>query len=283
MHDPFRQFLVESNIFELAVNNLTPVDVQDRFLDFYSTWINSSQLNQFTGLENFANRYVSLGVTQGLDDFITYCLKTNRKIKIFKGEYPYTREIAPSIAIEDSTWSSGDAVIVSCPFSATGDIHPEWHNLINTCNQLDIPVFVDCAFFGTCRDIQVDFNQPCIDTVAFSPTKGLNSGYFRTGIVFTQRQGKDCSLSILSDWHHGIHFHTYLAYYLMREFGPDTIPNTYTDTQYRVCEHYGLMPTKTVHLALGDANWNHFTRDGVCNRVGLRNAIRDYAYTGQVK
>jgi hypothetical protein len=63
-------------------------------------------------------------------------------------------------------------------------------------------------------------------------------------MIFTKRKGQDCSLDILSQWHHGIHIHTYMAYRLMQEFSPDTIPNEYQSIQQIVCDHYGLTPTK---------------------------------------
>jgi hypothetical protein len=285
MHDPFREFFIKNQMFDKIFQNQQPVDMQSEFLELYPLWISSSKLNLFSGLESLPNRFISLGVTQAIDDFVLYCYKNNLHLKMFKGEYPYAREISSvkwfDEAIDDVPLSTGDAVIISCPFSATGDIHPQWDTLINTCNNLNIPVFVDCAFFGTCKDIQVSFDHACIDTVAFSPTKGLNCGNFRTGIAFTKRQGKDCSLDILTSWHHGIHIHTAMAYELMKNFSPDTIPLVYESVQKLVCDQFGLIPSKTMHLGLGGQGWEHFTRDGVCNRVGLRKAIYDMAHTGK--
>lgn len=284
LHDPYRVFLLENNIFEDVLTNKTPVDVQDKFLDFYPEWIMSSQLNSFQGLDAFENRFVSLGVSQGIDDFVLYCLKNNKRLRFSNGEYGYGIEIsnvAPLFTAESLV--HGDAIIISCPFSSTGDIHPEWDKIIETCNNLEIPVFVDCAFFGTCLDIKVNLDHPCIDTVSFSPTKGLNCGNMRTGITFTRRSGKDCSLDILTTWHHGIHLNTYIAYTLMTNFGPDTIPRTYRTSQLEVCNHYGLIPSKTMMFGFGDSTWDHFSRNGFCNRVNIRTAIKDYFQTGTVK
>ena len=286
MHDPYRLFLLDNNLFEPVLTNQTPIDVQDDFLDLYPKWIASSQLNKLTGLEAFPYRHVSLGVHQAIDDFVLWTFKNKRRLRVFKGEYGYGREIShcDNFPVADILpLEEGDALLISCPFSTTGDKHAKWDEIIDTCNRLEIPVFVDCAFFGTCIDIVVDFDQPCIDTVAFSPTKGLNCGNLRSGMSMTKRAGRESSLSILTEWHHGIHFHTYLAYNLMKNFGPDTIPNAYRDIQIEVCKHYNLTPTNTMHLALGNESWSHYNREGVANRVGLRNAIYDYAKTGKVK
>jgi hypothetical protein len=279
VHDPFREHFIKTapNFFKDIFLRNQPVDVQDEFLEIYPNWINSSELNNFSGLNCFPFKYISLGVTQALDDFISFCIQRKKPIRMFKGEYPYAREsINADISfIDDMPLVQGDAVIISAPFSATGNIHKEWCSLIKTCNELGIPVFVDCAFFGSCMNIKISFDEPCIDTVAFSPTKGLNCGYTRTGIAFTHRKGKETTLDLLTDWHHGIHLHTAIALELMRNFGPDTIPRTYRESQLRVCEEYNLIPSNSIHLGIGNTGWEYFTRDGVCNRIGLRNAIYD--------
>lgn len=287
MHDPYRHFLHDSNWFQDVITNKKPVDVQDEFLELYPQWIVNSKLNSVTGLDNFPHRHVSLGTTQAMDDFVMYTLKTNRRLRVLKGEYGYAREISDCDSfcspVDDVPLEFNDSLLISSPFSATGDIHPRWDELMETCNKLNIPVFVDCAFYGTCIDIHLDFNHPCIDTIAFSPTKGLNCGNMRTGMIFTKRSGRQCNLDILSKWHHGIHIHTYIAYILMQNFDCDTIPNSYREIQLKACEHYQLTPTKTIHLALGDERWSHYSRENVSNRVGLRNAIYDYNKTGLFK
>lgn len=277
IHHEFRLYTLNSNIIQDVLTLKKPVDVQDEFLDEYYKWINSSKLNSFKGLEKFNNRYISLGVTQAIDDFIAYTYKANKNLKIFKGEYPYVKDTYNKNIeyIDDKGLQKGDAVIVSTPFSATGDVHPRWCELIDTCNKLSIPVFVDCAFFGTCYDIHINFDEPCINTVAFSPTKGLNCGYTRTGICFTTRTDYECAMSIQTEWHHGVHLNTAIALNLMKEFSPDTVPNVYKDIQLEVCNNYNLQPTKTVHLALGNEKWDNFSRDGVCNRIGIRNQVEE--------
>jgi hypothetical protein len=271
VHNPFRLSLINSNLINEIFHLKKPIDVQEEFLSYYKTWIESSKLNKFSGLDNF-NQYVSLGVTQGIDDFISYCYKSNRQLKIFKGEYPYVRSTygANIKYIDESPLQDGDAVILSTPFSATGDLHSDWLKTINICNQLSIPIFVDCAFFGTCENINVTFDEPCIDTVAFSLTKGLNCGNFRSGIVFTKRKNSDSTLDIQTEWHHGIHLNTAIGLHLMKNFSPDTLSIAYKQQQLEICRKYNLIPSKCVHLALGDDNWKDFTRDGVSNRVGLR-------------
>lgn len=281
MHDPFRLHFLNNNSIKDVLNLKRNCDVQDEFIEIYTQWISSSKYNNLVGLDSFPNRYISLGVTQGIEDFLFYALKNNLRLRIFRGEYAYSREISNinwvnQCIYEGEPLAKGDCVIISTPFSATGNVHSQWNNLLDDCDKLKIPIFVDCAFYGTCYDINVDFNRPCIDTVAFSPTKGLNTGYFRTGMIFTKRSGTDCYLDNLMRHHHGIHLSTFMATELMKNYGPDTIVDEYKLYQEQACEYYGLNPTNTVHLATTtNSNWNYFNRDGLINRVCIRNAVSD--------
>jgi hypothetical protein len=133
---------------------------------------------------------------------------------------------------------------------------------------------VDCAFFGTCQGIQLNLSHPAIIHVAFSTTKGLSSGNYRAGICFS-RKGKGFKrLKLQNEWHHGIHLNIAIAMKLMQRFGPDFLPSKYGYTQQVLCTEYGIVPSNCVHLALGGSDWNEFSRDGVCNRIGLKKAIQ---------
>lgn len=262
-------------------------DESVRFLDQYPDWIASSKLNSFTGLTAFDYRFVSLGTTQAIDWWHYYCMSNGLRLRMYRGEYPYTRDAmleggwTHDRFIGDRPLTRGDAVIISMPFSGSGGKHPHWDLLMQTCNELKIPVFVDCAWFGTCHSIQVNLDQPCIQMVAFSTTKGLSCGNWRSGIVFSRIN--EGSLSVQTEWKHGIHLNVAIANSLMSAFGPDTIAKKYQDSHQAVCEHYGLMGTNTVHIALAPLTpeWDRFSRDGVYNRVNIARAIKLHKSKGR--
>jgi hypothetical protein len=254
------------------------IDKQDEYLDFYPRWILSSKLNKLEGLEAFKYRYISLGCTQALDEFHFWCSENNLRIRMFRGEYPYNRDCInfdwSNDFIDDQPLKRGDAVIVSAPFSGSGKIHPHWENLITTCNQLEIPIFVDCAFFGTCSGINLNFNHDCITSVVFSTTKGLSCGNYRNGIQFTKiPQGH---LAIQNEWHHGIHLNVAIGLYLMQNFSPDFLYEKYQESYLNVCDYFQFKPTNCIHLALGDEKWEYFSRDNAFYRIGVKNAVKQY-------
>jgi len=269
-----KDLLLSENIFAQSL------DVQDEFLLFYPEWIKSSKLNTVDGLDTFPFKFVSLGTTQTLDWFIFNALQEKRTLRLFKGEYPYNRDIFnfdfKRDFIDDRPLQEGDSVIISSPFSGTGNMHTDYTDLMATCSNLNIPVMVDCAWFGTCYDMNIDLDWDCIKVVAFSTTKGLNTGDYRAGIAFSKWNYGP--LAVQTEWHHGIHLNLYLSLALMKQFSPDTVPEIYKDIQKEVCFYYNLVPSKTVHIASSvsvDPDWKCFIRDGLYSRVNIKDILLD--------
>lgn len=281
---PFYDHLVK-NFF----NNMDIMNMQnevDEYLELYSQWISSSKLNKITGHDKLPYRFVSLGTTQGMDWWHYWCMANGRRLRMYRGEYPYNRDVllegewTSDRYIDENPLVSGDAVIISLPFSGSGRKHENMEELLDTCDQLNIPVFVDCAWFGTCHGITADLDRECIKMIAFSTTKGLSCGNWRAGIVFSRLS--EGALSVQTEWKHGIHLHVAIANCLFREFSPDTMPKKFLEAHNAVCEHYGLEPTNTIHIAQAPMTdeWKRFSRDGAYNRVNIRNAVKKYKMHG---
>jgi hypothetical protein len=279
-NQPFMEHL-EKEYFPNVDPSTLPQEA-DFFLENYPKWIASSKLNKFTGLDAFDYRFVSLGATQTLDWWHYYCMANGYRLRMFRGEYPYNRDVllegdwTQDRYIDDAPLLSGDAVIISVPFSGSGRKPERWQWLMSECNEKNIPVLVDCAWFGTCFDIEVNLDEPCIKMATFSTTKGLSCGNWRAGICFSRID--EGALSVQTEWHHGIHLSVAIANCLMREFSPDTIAKKYRDSHTAVCDHYGFQPTNTVHVAQAPLTdeWNSFSRDGAFNRVNIAKAIKRY-------
>lgn len=286
-NQPFIDELFENFFPNMDVSNIQYE--QDEFLELYPEWIASSKLNSFTGLETFPKRYVSLGVTQCMDWWHNWCVATGRRLRILRGEYPYNRDVylgeymGWGMSIDDVQLERGDAVIISVPFSGHGKKHDRWDELMMTCNDLNIPVMVDCAWFGTCFGIDVNLNEPCIKLVGFSTGKGLSCGNWRSGIVFSKLDDDDrCSLELQTEWRHGIHLNVAIANHLMKKFSPDTMPKKYMQAHQAVCEHYGFEQTNTIHIAQAPKTdeWNSYHRDELYNRVNIAKALKRFKSKG---
>ena len=283
-NQPFFDKLEEGFFRNIDITDIS--NASEKFLNIYPEWISSSKMNKFTGMEKFPYRFVSLGTTQGLDWWHYYCMANGLNLRMYRGEYPYNRDVLLEEEwrnkrfIDDTPLQKGDALIISLPFSGTGGKHDEWDDTMEICNSLGIPVFVDCAWFGTCHGLEVDLDQPCITMAAFSTTKGLSCGNWRSGIVFSRID--EGSLSVQTEWNHGIHLHTSIANFLFEHFTPDAVPKKYKDAHNAVCEHYGLTPSNTVHIAQAPMtkDWEMFHRDRQYHRVNIRDAVKLYKKSG---
>ena len=283
-NQPFFEYL-EQNFFN-SIDVSTIADSPVEFLELYPEWIASSKLNKITGYEKLPYRFVSLGTTQGMDWWHYWCMANGYRLRMFRGEYPYNRDVllegewTSDRYIEDTPLSKGDAVIISLPFSGSGRTHERMEELFDTCDAMDIPVFVDCAWFGTCHGIEADLDRACIKMIAFSTTKGLSCGSWRAGIVFSRLNYG--SLAVQTEWNHGIHLNVAIANALMKNFSPDTVPNKFLLSHLAVCEHYGLEPTNTVHIAQAPKTdeWKKFNRDGAFYRVNIRDAVKRHKRNG---
>ncbi len=265
----------DSELFSSMVNI-------DLYKSTFKNWIASSQLNEIKGLESFPLQSVSLGVTQAIDQFHFQAMSSGRKIRAFRGEYPYSWQTCQfkysEDFIDDRPLEENDAVILSYPFSGNGGKHPKMDWLLSECARLNIPVFLDMAWFGTCEGINIDLSHPAITTVAFSLTKGLTCGNYRSGMRFQRDHFSDLptdKLVLQDEWNHSIHLNLMIGIDLMKNFSADTQVEKYRIDQKEVCTHFGITPSQCVHIATSDdSKWNDFSRDGAFNRINIREAIK---------
>lgn len=251
-----------------------PLDCQGEYVDFYPKWIASSEKNKFTGLDHFPFRTLINGTTQCFDE--AYFRYKERRLRIFRGEYAYHKRICTNfVFIEDEPIKENDWVIVSTPFCSTGDVHPEFFNLLDQAHKKNVPVIVDCAFFGTCSGVNVDLSHPAITEVCFSLTKGLGMGDMRSGIRFSKTSDL-YPIDQQNKFKHNVLLTARIGLYMMKKFGPDHIANKFLKHQESVCKDLGITPTPCMHIGLGKIEeWpGEFLIDEKYCRIGLKHAVK---------
>lgn len=280
--DPEIASYVQTNI-GTWMESIDGLHCRKEFIGTFQQWVESSHLNSFTGLGSFEYRYATLGVTQALDAWhYQAACEGQSKIRLLPGEYPYNRDVYP-FAQERMWWNMIDSLIISVPFSGTGELHPMLPILLDEALEQGHDVYVDCAWFGTCSGISIDLSHPAITAVAFSTSKGLAGGNWRAGVCYSRKPIEP--LHTQNNWDHSIHLNNRINLEVMKKFGPDHIPIKYREAQEAVCRIYGLRPSPCVHIGLGrDEEWEFFNRGeyDMC-RVNLKNPIRDYVKTGKVR
>ncbi len=265
-HLPFSSFFCHTN------DKSMDTGIQAEYLSFLPTWIQRSKLNRVVGLERFPLRRLTSGNTQAFDDF--YIRHHDRTFKFLPGEYPYLSKYVRSWALLDdhTGLTRKDALVMSAPFSGTGNLHPRFYELLERASNIDIPVLIDCAFFGITRDLDLRLDHRCIEAVCFSLSKAFGAGCFRSGIEFSKQNGGPTSIQ--NEWVYVQLLSAKIGLEIARSYSPDYIPDKYRARQLEICEEYGLTTSDTVVFGLGDQRFDYFDIDGVVNRVCVTPAIK---------
>ena len=244
----------------------------DNFCHVYLEWIKSTHENVIRGLDNFPVLAYCNGTTEAFDKF--YMKNNSRRFRCYRGEYMYHqatwRNCWPDWKyIEDAPLDPNDAVVLSLPFSNTGNEHPGAQRLLTFCNDLGIPVLIDCAYFGVCSQIIFDFNYDCITDITFSMSKAFPVAYHRIGMRLT-RTDDDDPLLVSNKIGYTNRYSAELGKQLLNSQTPDAMVELYRDKQEEYCKHLGITPSKTVLFGLDTENkYPEYNRGGTINRLSL--------------
>ena len=256
-----------------------PLDLQclkddkiiDSFLCKYDLWIKSSTLNKFIGLDNYKHRCYSLGTSEAFDKF--YMKNAKRRFRCFKGEYMYHklswRDKFEWDWLDDKPLSKTDAVVISLPFADTGNKHINYEQLLEQCCEINVPVLVDCAYFGICRDINFNLDYDCITDITFSLSKTFPVAYARIGMRCTKIDDDD-SMFVYSKVNYNNKIGALLGIKYFERFTPDYITEKYVDKQLNFCNTIGVNPSKTVLFGIDYKHkFDEYNRGGDSNRLSF--------------
>ena len=256
-----------------------PLDLQclkddkiiDSFLCKYDLWIKSSTLNKFIGLDNYKYKCYSLGTSEAFDKF--YMKNAKRRFRCFKGEYMYHklswRDKFEWDWLDDKPLSKTDAVVISLPFADTGDKHINYEQLLEQCCEINVPVLVDCAYFGICRDINFNLDYDCITDITFSLSKTFPVAYARIGMRCTKIDDDD-SMFVYSKVNYNNKIGAFLGIKYFERFTPDYITEKYVDKQLNFCNTIGVNPSKTVLFGIDYKHkFDEYNRGGDSNRLSF--------------
>lgn len=246
--------------------------ITKEFCKQYLAWILETKNNKVTGIENFPYAVYSNGTTQAFEMF--YIKNKHRRFRCFKGEYMYHqlawRNNWPEWKfIEDDAIRATDAVVVSLPFSNTGNEHEQLDWLLKTCTAIGVPVLVDCAYFGICANINFDLTSPCITDVVFSLSKTFPVAHARIGMRLTRIDDDDL-MFVYDKINYNNRIGAKLGLDLMQHFSSDYIYDKYNTQQDLICKTLNIIPSNTVIFGLDyNDQYPEYNRGTTVNRLGL--------------
>lgn len=262
-------------------------DCKDDFLESIHNWIIDNDLNTINvdSLERFDRRDSIIGSTQALDEF--HWRHRGKTLRVFRGEYGYNKRVyethtdfVPQLDhLDKSTGqyvplTENEYVIISLPFAGFGDRHYHMDEMLDDALQSNTPVLVDCAWYGTCMNIEFDFEHPAITEVCFSTSKGLGCGRYRSGIRYSDYE--DGMIYQHNNYNHLVGSNMQLAMWMMYHFRSDFIPHNFREYQEDVCDEYQLSPSNCMHIGMAPKidKWSKFELAGLHYRVGLNKAVK---------
>jgi hypothetical protein len=275
--DPNMQSQVYDLIKGLADDDvLNDISIQEQYLDRYQIWIRSSRLNELQGLDQFPVAAYANGTSEGFDKF--YLKHNRRRFRCFRGEYMYHpaswRNYFPGWKhLDDGPVEANDAVVISMPFSDTGDIHKETLQVLDQCATLSVPVLIDSAFFGICRGIEFNYDHPAITDIAFSLSKSFPVANLRIGMRLT-RTDDDDSLLVHNKTNYNNRLGAGVGLELLRRFTPDYNTQTWGSNQLWFCKQLGIRPSKSVIFGLAGPEYSKYNRGGTTNRLCFAKYLR---------
>jgi hypothetical protein len=277
IYDPYRNKKYDDysarliNVFKemyrvLKDNRYLSLTFHNRDIRIWEIVISNLQKIGFK-LENivYQEQAVSSG-TQGL----------NRK-NTFKGDFVYHalswRNNYSYIFLDDEDLDKNDAVVISLPFSDSGSIHPRTIEILKKCEELNIPVLIDCAYINLSGELSVDLSYKCIHSVCFSLSKAFFSiNRLRVGLRLKRKFNDDPvdvfnSLSMINN------YGAFMGNELIKNFSPDFNYLKYSKKQKEVCVKNDLIPSKCVIFGLGGEKYQDYNRGGAFNRVCLSEVL----------
>jgi hypothetical protein len=234
-------------------------------------WLENHSSNTIIGLEGFQADF-SAGTTQAFDSF--YYRHRHRRFRCFVGEYFYHLKTWIST---NTPWAFvtsaeplmfGDALVMSVPFCDTGSLPKDFNLIISQCEELNIPVLVDCCYYPISGGIDIDVTSSTIDTVTFSLSKVFPVANLRIGVRYT-RPGTFDGQRLHDSINYNNTLSASIGLALISKFRSDYIYRTYSVRQQQVCDYFELTPSTSVLFAIGDKQWSCYNRSNLLKSYGL--------------
>lgn len=255
-----------------TINMSSIKNVQNDYLHAFRDWINASQLNNINIDNNWYSVFAN-GTTDAFDKF--YMKFRNKRFRVLPGEYFYHKITFTRLnfnwkeLIDPSDIEFGDAFIISLPFSDNGNKHTNTIDILNQCYKKNVPVLLDCCYFGQCAKIDFPIDHLAVHTITFSLSKCFDIPSLRAGIRFT-REDDDDPLFVYHKNNYINHYSAAIATVLMLKFSSDYVYSKYHKQQLNVCTALNLVPSNCVNLATTtNIKYDYLNRGNTWNRLNV--------------
>lgn len=266
----------DDDVTAVVSDSLTRTRVPDRqvlplFKSMCTSWIAQHATNSVQGLDQFEVHF-SAGTSQAFDHF--YLRHRHRRFRMLIGEYFYhvrawqAHNLDWSWIADQDPLAPNDALVISVPFCDTGSVHAAWPGILDICNELGIPVLVDCCYWSISHSVVLDVNHPCVDTVTFSMSKAFPVADLRIGMRYV-RPGTVDGQQIYDRINYNNSVSARVGIDIMQNFRSDHTVQVHWDRYREICQQLGLEPGQSVIFAVGDQSWQQYNRSLLLQQFDL--------------
>lgn len=242
------------------------------FMDDYKEWIKKG--NNLIGIDNFKYPAFSNGTTETFDKFYQKYARKSNRLRLWRGEYFYhqiqKRELFTQFAwIDEDSIAPNDVVVVSFPFSDTGNEPHNFDQVMEQCCNLKVPVLIDMAYLSLTKDKTYNLDYPCIETITTSLSKVFPVEHLRIGIRWN-RDKTDDTLDAYTNQENpyvntlGVH----IGHQLIKTYNQNYIFEKWHDQQLEMCYQEDVEPSNCVIFGIDHKRIHAgYNRGGDTNRL----------------
>jgi len=241
---------------------------KNQFNNAYKEWILAE--NDFYGLNKFNQIDFSAGTTESFHMF--YFRHLHKRLRIYKGEYFYHHLMGRNYfkefeLLENEPIQKNDVVVMSCPFSNTGNLPENFYGILQQCDTQKVPVMLDLAYISVSNIKNLDLTYKCIQTVTTSLSKVFPVEHYRIGIRF-ERELYDDTLVAYNQNDYLNLFSVNVGQQLISKFNNKWLYNKYKKMQSDECKKLGLDKSSCVIFGLDNNDrYPEYKRGTKINRL----------------
>ena len=235
--------------------------------DYFQWFANPHNIN---GIEKFNSLSYCNGTTEAFDKF--YHKHMHRKLRFLRGEYFYHQIMAKRFFKESSfiddpnDISNDDVVVMSVPFSDTGNVPEHYDDIMTHCENNNVPVLLDMAYISLAVKLDINVDYQCIDTITTSLSKVFPVAHWRIGM----RMQKENIDDTLDAYEMNSYLNTHavnVGHQLIKQYPADYSFNKYRQQQLSFCNMLDIKPSDSFIFGIDQFNkYPEYNRGGPTNR-----------------
>ena len=247
--------------------------IKKEYIETYKKWMFSS--HNINGCDKYKFGCFTNGTRESFNFYYLRYLPTKR-LRIAKGEYFFHQMLKGIYSdyvkfawIDDEPIKKGDFVLISVPFSDTGNTPNYLESMLDICDDLEVPVMIDLAYLNISKGLTFNLDHKCIKYIVSSLSKVFPVENFRIGIRLQKEIFED-PLTVINELYYNYInlLSARLGTGLMSTFRADYIFNKYKDKQRDACAKLDLSMSSCVYFGLDYKNkYNDYNRGTSSNRL----------------